>query len=717
MRFLLVRVRVAFFSVMAALLLSAVSASAAQITLAWDPNTEPDVTGYVVEYGPSYAPYSLSTNVGNTTTWTLTSANPGVVYSFRVIAVNANGELSGPSDPVTVTAPGSPSAMPTLAIDRSALAFGIIAGKPQMRTSSQSVRLTQTGVGGVSWTAKSSAVWLQVSPTNGIGSATLTVTLVPSAMPAGASATGAISFTALGAANTPPQIAVSVKTIQAPSSTPPSGMVDSPADQTTGVTGSLAITGWAVDDVDVARVRIMRDAVPGEAPGLVFLGNATFVEDMRPDVVAAFPANPQSYRAGWGYLLLTNMLPFLGNGTFKLTMFADDADGHSKQLGTRTITCANSSSTQPFGAIDTPAPGETVAGNIYTSYGWVLSRGPRHADHPDGGSTVAFIDGKPIGSPNGWVPRNDLSALFPAAQYPGIKNALAVLAFDTTTLTNGLHTMSWSVTDDNGVSAGIGSRFFRVFNGSSTSLELSPALTASSMLSLTDEVASARVDATPIPARRGYSLDAPFRRYHADAAGLVTMQAEEIDRLELQTHGSTEGYMMSGHDLRPLPIGSHLDPSTGVFVWQPGVGFIGNYDLVFVRRNGSRLDRQDVRIVLNPKGSNRVGPQLVVDFAGPVVAGWAADLDAPDGTGIEGIHVWAYPVTKAGYGEPIFVDAAQYGGERPDVAAVYGDRFLHSGYGVVVKNLAPGTYDLALFPWSSAAQGFLSAKLVRVVVQ
>ena len=36
---------------------------------------------------------------------------------------------------------------------------------------------------------------------------------------------------------------------------------------------------------------------------------------------------------------------------------------------------------------------------------------------------------------------------------------------DTTTLTNGLHTISWTVTDNLGITEGIGSRFFTVSNG------------------------------------------------------------------------------------------------------------------------------------------------------------------------------------------------------------------------------------------------------------
>jgi hypothetical protein len=241
-------------------------------------------------------------------------------------------------------------------------------------------------------------------------------------------------------------------------------------------------------------------------------------------------------------------------------------------------------------------------------------------------------------------------------------------------------------------------------------------------LTLESELAGAMRDRSAVSARRGYSTDTPMRRYRADADGRVTLQAEELDRIELDTNGATAGYLLSGSTLRPLPIGSRLDPVTGTFVWQPGVAFIGAYDLAFVRHNGNHLVRQDVRIVLNPKGSNRVGPQLVVDLApgwnedatNAIVAGWAADLDSADGTGVQMIHVWAYP--RDG-GAPVFVADAAYGGTRPDVAAVFGDRFRDSGFGVRVQGLAPGSYDLALFAWSTARHAWLPAKLIPIEIK
>jgi Fibronectin type III domain/Viral BACON domain/Bacterial Ig domain len=714
----LFRFRSVLPAALAYLLLAVRPAAAAQVTIAWDPNTETDIAGYIVEYGPAAAPFSQSADVGNVTTWTLTTALPGTNYSFRVVAYNANGERSDASTMVTASTvtPGGP----TLTADRAALRFGMIASSTRPTTTAQVIRLTQAGAGPATWTVTSSAPWLQVSPASGSGSGSFTVTIVAAAAPSAASS-ATISIAADGTSNVIDPIPVSFTVLPAAGSQPPIGAVDTPTDNATGVTGSMAITGWALDDVGVTRVRIYRDPVAGETPGQrVFIGDATQVEDARPDVANLFANYPASYRGGWGYLALTNMLPNGGNGTYRFSAYAEDGDGHSMLLGMRTVTCSNATATQPFGAIDTPAPGETVSGGNYTSFGWVLSRGPKRADVPGGGTVTVLIDGNPVGAPAGWGARTDLVSAFPAAQYPGVTSALALFGFDTTSLSNGMHTMAWIVTDNQGVTSGVGSRYFRVFNGASAPVTAVRASAVAGTVTLADEIAGAQRDRSGMFGRRGFSLDTPFRRYDADTTGRVVVQAEELDRIEVLTHGAAAGYLLWGDgpastDVRPLPIGSNLDGS-GRFVWQPGPGFVGRYDLAFVRQAGPRLIRQDVTIVLNPKGSNRVGPQLIVDIAGGIVAGWAADLDSTVGTGIDGIHVWAYPVTASGHGNPLFVDVAAYGGARPDVAAVYGDQFLNSGYGVAIRNLPPGTYDFALFPWSTAKHDFLDASLVRVVV-
>jgi hypothetical protein len=160
-------------------------------------------------------------------------------------------------------------------------------------------------------------------------------------------------------------------------------------------------------------------------------------------------------------MLLTNMLPAQGNGTFTLDAWAVDAEGHETLLGSKTIGCANASATKPFGAIDTPGQGATVSGTAYVNFGWALT--PLPASIPTNGSTIwVFVDGVAVGHPVYNQNRPDIATLF-----PGLANsngAIGYYVIDTTRLANGLHTIAWSVSDSLGRAEGIGSRYFWVFN-------------------------------------------------------------------------------------------------------------------------------------------------------------------------------------------------------------------------------------------------------------
>jgi hypothetical protein len=693
------------------------------------------------------------------TSGTAGSGNGTVSYTVAANTVLdlRSGTLTVAGQTFTVTQSGTG---PTMSVDRTSLYFGATTTSVAFttKTRSQTIRLSQSGVGPVTWTVTPSHPWITVSPSSGSGPATLTVSMTYSnTVPMSGSSSGTIAFAFTGAGTGVAPINVNLATFPVGSSAGAIGSFDTPANNVAGVTGSIAVTGWSIDDVEVSQVRIWRDPVAGEGTGLVFIGTAVFVEGSRPDVASLYPTKPLGSRAGWGYLMLTNFLPGLGNGTFRIHAYADDVEGHSTLLGTRTITCTNSSAILPFGAIDTPEQGEVVSGTSYSNFGWVLARAA-YADPTHGGTVQVLIDGVLRTSPGGWVSRPDLTALFPAATYPGVANALGVFGFDTTTLTNGLHTIAWVVTSNTNQSDGIGSRYFTVSNGSAGSVGSG----VQGSLMVAEEINAATLDRSAITGRRGFDLGAPFRTYTVAADGRTTVRGEEMDRFELGLSGGGSadrytGFMRVGNDLGPLPIGSHLDGSTGVFTWQPGVGFVGSYDLVFVRCGSSPpCFRQEIRVVLHSKQSGWTGPQVVIDLPASaeatvgkpvsaeatvgkpavpgskdpglhpglreggieqpfVVAGWAIDSDDEVGTGVDTLHVWAYPVTNPG--APQFVGVAAYGGERPDVGTIFGERFTPSGYGSIVDGLAPGTYDLAVFAWSTAQRGFVPAKVVRVTVR
>jgi hypothetical protein len=96
------------------LLFSAID-SAAQIRLAWDPNTDADLAGYKVYYGTASEIYGLSIDVGNVTTCTVLGLTQGVTYYFAVTAYDSSDSESGysnevygmlaPTVPETISAP------------------------------------------------------------------------------------------------------------------------------------------------------------------------------------------------------------------------------------------------------------------------------------------------------------------------------------------------------------------------------------------------------------------------------------------------------------------------------------------------------------------------------------------------------------------------------------------------------------------------------------
>ena len=64
---------------------------AATVTLAWDPNPEPNVTNYNVFVSTHFGSFSAGVPVGNRTMWTFTGLQGGVQYYFAVQAESSSG--------------------------------------------------------------------------------------------------------------------------------------------------------------------------------------------------------------------------------------------------------------------------------------------------------------------------------------------------------------------------------------------------------------------------------------------------------------------------------------------------------------------------------------------------------------------------------------------------------------------------------------------------
>jgi hypothetical protein len=655
------------------------------------------------------------------------SGTATVTYSVAANGVSArSGTLTIAGQTLTVSQFGTG---PMVTLDRTSLRYGatLSGATVTAQTAAQVVRLTQTSGTAVTWTATASQPWLQVSPASGSGGRELSITVNPAGLSPSTSVSGTVTIALTGAGNAAGPISVTLVTMPAGTSVNPVGVIDTPTNNTTGVTGAIPVTGWALDDVDVANIFVCRAPVAGEAAaadgrcgGLpqVYVGEAVFIDDARPDVQAAYATLPRNYRGGWGFMVLTNMLPNQGNGPYTFYVHAVDREGHSLALGSRNITCANASATLPFGTIDTPGQGETVAGAAYVNFGWALTQAGKFIPF-DGSTITVFVDGASVGTASYNHNRADIAGLF-----PGLANSNGAIGFrtiDTTALANGLHMVVWTVTDSAGATAGLGSRYFRVSNGVSAPAVLTEGVLASGA------VATTAVDPAPIVARRGWDPAAPWRAYAVGQSGRAVIRGEELDRFEVWLRAEPgaryTGSLRAGGALAALPAGSQLDPASGIFTWSPGLGFVGTYDLVFVRWVGDRAVAQhNVRVILRPKSSGHVGTQVEIDsprsqqdIAQPFnIVGWAADLDAAAGTGIDTLHAWAYPLAG---GPPVFLGVPATGGVRPDVAAVHGDQFRDTGYWLAVQGLPHGNYDIAVFPWSNVSGAFAPPKIVQVTVR
>jgi subtilisin family serine protease len=108
-----------------------------------------------------------------------------------------------------------------------------------------------------------------------------------------------------------------------------------------------------------------------------------------------------------------------------------------------------------------------------------------------------------------------------------------------------------------------------------------------------------------------------------------------------------------------------------------------------------------------PVSPASVGPSFAV-------AGWAVDMGAMSGTGVDAVHVWAFPSDGR---SPIFIGEAAYGSGRSDVARVLGSsQFTNSGFTLTASGLAPGDYQVVAYARSTVAGTFNNARVASIAV-
>lgn len=149
--------RLLITGLLVALLISAGSARAAEVTLAWDPNQETELSGYRVFSGSASRNYAGAVDVGNRTSCVLSGLEPGKTYYFAAKAYNNAGEESDYSSEVVYSLP----AACVFSVSPASQAYSSSGGSGSVAVATGST---------CGWTAAGSASWLTVTAgSSGVG--------------------------------------------------------------------------------------------------------------------------------------------------------------------------------------------------------------------------------------------------------------------------------------------------------------------------------------------------------------------------------------------------------------------------------------------------------------------------------------------------------------------------------------------------------------------
>jgi len=508
-----------------------------------------------------------------TTVWDTSSVDQGTYWVYAIVDDGVNQNRAYATGPLVI----DHALVPVLALSKTRVNLGSVEGGSS--TGTEEVLVTNSGQGTLHWTAQADRSWISVTPQSGTGDAAIRIGVAPGSLAVG-SYQGKVRISDPAASNSPRTIDVALTVYGSWEDPAPFGIFETPVEGVT-VSGNIPVTGWALDNVQVTRIELRRSVDPADPPaavgsdGLIYVGDATFVKGARPDVEAAYPGYPRADRAGWGYMLLTNFLANQGNGTFNLYAIAHDSAGKRTTLGRKTIVCDNAGRTKPFGTIDTPSQGGIVTGT-FVNFGWALTPQPKII--PTDGSTIwVYVDSVALGHPVYNNYRSDIATAFPS--YANSNGAVGYFYIDTNALSDGTHSIGWTVTDDAGSTDGIGSRFFEVRNRFGIS-----------SMTMNVRAPSLPVDTAGI--------------LFVEVKGPREIEIEECEPLEIRLSGRGKFAGWSATGYRDLPVGSTLDGEQGVFYWRPGPGFLGTHVLHFAATDGRRRsDSIAVVVHIRPRGT------------------------------------------------------------------------------------------------------------------
>lgn len=190
-------------------------------------NTQLQFTYTVGSAAPASQSVVVSNSGGGTLTWSATpsaswltlSSGPGTLtvsinpsglspgtYTGSIAIAGVGASNSPQSVTVTLIVSAATTLTPTISLSASQANFAYIAGDAV--PASQTISISNSGGGTLSWSANSNASWLSVTP-SGTAPSTLTISANPNGLNVG-SYSGAITLTATGATNSPQTITVAL---------------------------------------------------------------------------------------------------------------------------------------------------------------------------------------------------------------------------------------------------------------------------------------------------------------------------------------------------------------------------------------------------------------------------------------------------------------------------------------------------------------------------
>ena len=238
----------------------------------------------------------------------------------------------------------------------------------------------------------------------------------------------ALAYDSLGATT----VATNTPTITVPN-TPPIGYLDVAINQANGTTtipqsGTLYVSGWAVDQQDKAPITKVEIRIDGSVVGNATLGGS------RPDIATLFGSSAYT-NAGWTF---SYNIGTLAAGLHTISAVAYDSLGATTILtSTPTITVPN---TAPIGYLDVAlnqADGTTTipqSGTMYVS-GWAVDQ----EDKAPITKVEIRIDGSVVGNATLGIARADIATLFGSSAYT---NAGWTFSYNIGSLATGGHTIS-----------------------------------------------------------------------------------------------------------------------------------------------------------------------------------------------------------------------------------------------------------------------------------